>query len=196
MLRRSTIVVVILFAVLGSLYWYTRQDGNVINTALAGTATPSPALPGYLVRPYEKTITTLTIRKPDGTELTLNLVEGQWTAHDGTKFLEPVDQQAAEYAALSVQDLRILSEIEATTALADFGLDDENASIMETGFSDGTSLLVKIGKATVTGSGYYAVSAQQPKNILILNKLSLESLLALPKNPPLVVIESTPTPEQ
>jgi hypothetical protein len=199
MMRRSTVVVLILFALLGGLYWYTRQDGNIISAALAGTATPSPTLPGYLIEPFEKTITTLVIQKSDGARLTLNFVEGLWTAHNGEKFLEPVDQQAAEYATLAAQDLRILSEIDMQGTLADFGLDDGNASRMEVSFSDGTSLRIKLGKATITGSGYYALNEQLPEKILIINRLSLDNLLALPENPPIVetnVFESTPTPEQ
>jgi hypothetical protein len=198
-MQRSTIVVLVLFAILGGLYWYTRQEGNAVSAALAGTPTPTSAPPGYLVEPYTKMVTSLTIRKAGGAEISLNFAAGLWTARAGKNPLEPLDQQAAESAAFSVQDLRILSEIDQWSNLADFGLDEENASIMEAGFSDGTSLNVWIGNPTVTGSGYYVRDMNQPEKILVINKFGLEALLSLPENPPIIEIndpESTPNPEQ
>ncbi|HAE59562.1 MAG TPA: hypothetical protein DCG54_08655, partial [Anaerolineae bacterium] len=64
-------------------------------------------------------------------------------------------------------------------------------------FSDGTNLSLRVGKETPTGSGYYALDESQPEKILLLAKLSLDSLLGLVSNPPIATadsLESTPTP--
>jgi hypothetical protein len=199
-MQRSTIIVLVLLVLLGGAYWYTQQEDNALSAALAGgTPTPAPALPGYLLEPYSKFATSLSIRKADGTQVSLEFKDNLWEVRSGTTLLEPVDQQAAESAAFAVQDLRILSEVEGWSSLADFGLDEENASIMEAGFSDGTSLTVWIGNPTVTGSGYYVRDMNQPGKILVVNKLSLDGILSLPENPPVLPtdsLESTPTPEQ
>jgi len=198
-MQRSTIIVLVLLALLGGVYWYTQQEDNALSAALAGTPTPLPALPGYLLDPYSKFATSLSIRKADGTQVSLEFKDNLWEARSGTTLLEPVDQQAADSAAFAVQDLRILSEVEGWTSLADFGLNEENASVMEAGFSDGTSLTVWIGNPTVTGSGYYVRNMDQPGKILVVNKLSLDGILSLPENPPVLptdILESTPTPEQ
>jgi len=95
--------------------------------------------------------------------------------------------------------LRILSSVEAAgKTLSDFGLDAETATGIEAEFSDGSSIKILVGKATVIGNGYYAITQEQPDRILVINKLSLDSLLSLPENPPVLItdtLESTPTPE-
>jgi len=199
-MRRSTVVALIVFILVAGLYWYTRQENNALSTVLAGTPTPTSAPIGYLVEPYLKTVTSLSIRKPGSPELTLKFAEGGWSGQNGDESLVPLDQQAADSAALTVQDLRILTQIEATgETLSDFDLDEKTATVMEAAFSDGTSIKVLIGRPTVTGSGYYAMDQEHPETILVINKLSLEKLLSLPENPPVIrtdTLESTPTPEQ
>jgi hypothetical protein len=196
-MRRSTLVALILFILVGGLYWYTRQEGNLVSTALSGTPTPAPTPPGYLVEPYLKTISSIAIRQPDGKELALTLTGGIWTARDANSDLGAVDQAAADSALMNIQDLRILSEIEAASRPEDFGLDSASATQIDISFSDGATLSLRVGKETPTGSGYYALDESQPEKILLLAKLSLSSLLGLVSNPPIAtadIPESTPTP--
>ncbi len=196
-MRRSTVVALILFILVGGLYWYTRQEGNVVSTALGGTPTPAPTPPGYLVEPYLKTVSSIIIRQPDRKELTLTLTGGIWTARDVNSDLGAVDQAAADSALMNIQELRILSEIEAASKPEDFGLDSASATQIDISFSDGATLSLRVGKETPTGSGYYALDESQPGKILLLAKLSLGSLLELVSNPPIAtadILESTPTP--
>lgn len=199
-MRRSTVIVVILFLLLGGLYWYTRQEGNSLDTILAGNPTPSSTPPGYLVEPYIKSVTSLTVRKPGSPPVTLTLNGGIWQMQLGDETVSALDQDAANSVAFNIQDLRILSSVEAAgKTLSDFGLDAETASGIEAEFSDGSSIKILVGKATVIGNGYYAITQEQPDRILVINKLSLDSLLSLPENPPVLItdtLESTPTPEQ
>ena len=198
-MRRSTVIVVILFLLLGGLYWYTRQEGNSLDTILAGTPTPSSTPPGYLVEPYIKSVTSLTVRKPGSPPVTLTLDGEMWQMQLGTEPVSALDQDAANSVAFNIQDLRILSSVEAAgKTLSDFGLDAETATGIEAEFSDGSSIKILVGKATVIGNGYYAITQEQPDRILVINKLSLDSLLSLPENPPVLItdtLESTPTPE-
>lgn len=196
-MRRSTLVALILFILVGGLYWYTRQEGNVVSTALGGTPTPAPTPPGYLVEPYLRTASSIAIRQPDGKELALTLTGGIWTARDANSDLGAVDQAATDSKLMNIQDLRILSEIEAASKLKDFGLDPASATKIDISFSDGTNLSLRVGKETPTGSGYYALEESQPEKFLLLAKLSLDSLLELVSNPPIATadsLESTPTP--
>lgn len=199
-MRRSTVIVVILFLLLGGLYWYTRQEGNSLDTILAGNPTPSSTPPGYLVEPYIKSVTSLTVRKPGSPPVTLTLNGGIWQMQLGDETVSALDQDAANSVAFNIQDLRILSSVEAAgKTLSDFGLDAETATGIEAEFSDGSSIKILVGKATVIGNGYYAITQEQPDRILVINKLSLDSLLSLPENPPVLItdtLESTPTPEQ
>lgn len=197
-MRRPTLFALILFIVLGGLYWYTRQEDNALRAVLKGTPSPTSAAPGYLVEPYAKMVTGLTIILSDETTLSLRAAgDGIWSVSDAQSDLTPVDQAAANAAAISVQDLRILSEIQANSNLVDFGLDPDQAAKIEISFSDGTALHLRVGKATPIGSGYYALDENQPEQILVLAKLSVDSLLQLPLNPPLATsatFNSTPTP--
>ncbi len=199
-MRRSTVIVVILFLLLGGLYWYTRQEGNSLDTILAGNPTPSSTPPGYLVEPYIKSVTSLTVRKPGSPPVTLTLNGEIWQMQLGDETVSALDQDAANSVAFNIQDLRILSSVEAAgQTLSDFGLDAETATGIEAEFSDGSSIKILVGKATVIGNGYYAITQEQPDRILVINKLSLDSLLSLPENPPVLItdtLESTPTPEQ
>lgn len=199
-MRRSTVIVVILFLLLGGLYWYTRQEGNSLDTILAGTPTPSSTPPGYLVEPYIKSVTSLTVRKPGSPPAMLTLNGETWQMQLGDESVSALDQEAANSVAFNIQDLRVLSSVEAAgKTLSDFGLDAETATGIEAEFSDGSSIKILVGKATVIGNGYYAITQEQPDRILVINKLSLDSLLSLPENPPVLItdtLESTPTPEQ
>ena len=198
-MRRSTVIVVILFLPLGGLYWYTRQEGNSLDTILAGNPTPTSTPPGYLVEPYIKSVTFLTVRKPGSPPVTLTLNGGIWQMQLGDETVSALDQDAANSVAFNIQDLRILSSVEAAgKTLSDFGLDAKTATGIEAEFSDGSSIKILVGKATVIGNGYYAITQEQPDRILVINKLSLDSLLSLPENPPVLItdtLESTPTPE-
>lgn len=198
-MRRSTVIVVILSLLLGGLYWYTRQEGNSLDTILAGNPTPTSTPPGYLVEPYIKSVTFLTVRKPGSPPVILTLNGGIWQMQLGDETVSALDQDAANSVAFNIQDLRILSSVEAAgKTLSDFGLDAKTATGIEAEFSDGSSIKILVGKATVIGNGYYAITQEQPDRILVINKLSLDSLLSLPENPPVLItdtLESTPTPE-
>lgn len=195
-MKRSTVIALALLALVAGLYWYTRQEDNLISAALAGTPTPAPNMPGYLVEPYARSVTALSVRKSNGAELGLVLKEGQWALTSGAvSDSQVVDQTATDSAVSNVQSLRILSQIESPNNLADFGLEAENVTRIQVTFEDNSTLTVRVGKLTPTGSGYYALDESQPNTVLILAKMSIEALLSLPANPPLLdSLESTPAP--
>lgn len=188
-MRRSTAIALILLVLLGGLYWYTNQEDNLISASLAGTPTPALTMPEYLVEPFTKTVTTLEIRLADGEQhLSLDFSSGIWTAQNADGDLGSVDQSAATSAVMAIQDLRILSEIEPETGLGDFGLQPAATAEIKVVFSDVTTLSLRVGKATPTGSGYYALDSSQPNRVLVLPKFEMERLLALPLDPPIAVI--------
>jgi hypothetical protein len=197
-MRRSTLIAVLVLAVLGGLYWYTRQDENAISRALAGTPTPTISAPGFVVDSFDLAINSLVIEQADGRLFSMNLAGGVWNVKADGTLLENVDQAAAAAAAENIKQMRILSELELAGSLQDFGLQPESATRITTRFADGTSLTLQIGNATPTDSGYYAIDETQPGRILVLAKFSTQTLLELPDNPPVIMTtdtpESTPAP--
>jgi hypothetical protein len=191
-MRRSTAIALILLVLLGGLYWYTNQEDNLLSASLAGTPTPALTMPEYLVEPFTKTVTSLEIRLTAGEQLTLDFSSGIWTAQDANGDLGSVDQSAATSAVMAIQDLRILSEIEPETGLGDFGLQPAATAEIEVVFSDVTTLSLRVGKATPTGSGYYALDSSQPNRVLVLPKLEMERLLTLPLDPPIAITNFDP----
>jgi hypothetical protein len=200
-LRRSTLISLILFLLVAAGFWYTRQPENAFNAALAGTATPTAQNPAYLLETTAPTITGLRVEKSTGAMLQLRLQDGIWIAQNSSGPLAPLDQQSTASAIQQLRDLRILKELETQENPTAFGLASTDAHKLLVTFADGSSLAVSIGKLTVTGSGYYAQKSGQPQPILIISKLSLDALLALPEQPPLLETplnspESSVTPEE
>jgi hypothetical protein len=191
-MRRSTLVALLVLAALGGLYWYTRQDENAISRAVAGTPTPTLSAPGFLVDSFDLAVNSLVIELADGRLFSMNLVGGAWNVKADSLVLENIDQAAAATAAENIKQVRILSELELTGGLQDFGLQAESATRITSRFADGTSLTLRIGNATPTDSGYYAIDETQPDLVLVLAKFSTQTLLELPDNPPVIVTTNTP----
>jgi hypothetical protein len=112
--------------------------------------------------------------------------QGQWklTVPEGHE----TDTDSVESAVSQLSNLSILSTF-------DQGLDLGNTGLMvpvyriTISLEDRQQINVYVGKATATGSGYYVRLGE--KDVSVVSKYNLDSILNLSQNPP---IKSTPTP--
>ena len=105
-MRRSTIILLIIFILLGALVWFMQQPGNPIKTALATSTVKASESTQTLINPTSGPINLISIQSADGKNITIDKTSGQWivkTDHD-----QPADQGLAESAAGQALNLRII----------------------------------------------------------------------------------------
>lgn len=187
-MRRSTVILLILFLLLGGLVWYMQQPGNPIKRALATSTTVASAPLDSLVNVEKGPVSRISVQSAEGKSVSLDKVNGQWNVTAGNKGLANPDQ--AEAAASQAVSIRLITKLAEIPDTAGSGLNNPSFTISFT-LGDGTPFTFKVGKETVTGSGYYV---QTPDgSVVVANKNSIDALTALLSNPPFLQT-STPTP--
>ncbi len=186
MIRRSTSVTVLLFALLSLLVWYMRQPENWVSKILAGAATPTSTPPTFLIGSEKGPISELTITKNTGQTVKLSLDNGTWMVETGYKDI--ADQGLAEAAITQAQALRIMAVLDTPPSPEAIGLNKPTYEMILK-YSSGKSESFKIGKQTVTQSGYY-VETESGK-VVIIGSYSIDSLITMLETPP---FKSTATP--
>lgn len=186
-MKRPTLILLILLALTGGLYWLLSQPQSALRTQLEGTATPIAA-PEFLAGPLAPAFAKIQIEASGGERLTLQASGQNWTLIVDNSGILPADASLAEAAAGGLRDIHILRRLESGSNPADFGLDQPTHSISVL-YADGSELRFRLGQATVIGSGYYAQLADGA--IVILDSAGIEELLRLLQNPPYLF---TPTP--
>ena len=187
-MRRSTIVLVILFAALGLLYWYMQKPGNVIKQALATSTTTAPQSLPDLIRPDQGPVSQISIQRADGKTVALKKAGGIWlvtTDHEA-----PANQDQAGSIAQSVMSLRRVANLEKTPDLASIGLNNPAYTVSLT-LNDGSLYTFKVGNATVTGSGYYVRT--NDGSVAVVDKNAIDTLINLIVEPPFLQT-ATPSP--
>jgi hypothetical protein len=187
-MRRSTIVLLALFAVIGLLYWYMQRPGNAIKQALATSTTTAPESPSGLIRPDQGPVSSITIQQADGKKVTLKHAGGIWLI--ATDHEAPANQDSSETIAQDVTSLRIISKLEKAPDFASIGLSNP-AYTVSLVLQDGSPYIFKIGAATVTNSGYYVQA--NDSSIVVIDKNAIETLTALIIEPPFLQT-ATPSP--
>jgi hypothetical protein len=184
-MRRSTIVFILLFAVvLGAAYYFnSRSKAEVVET------TPEPSAPiEYLVRPEDGLPTSIHIQSKAG-----EVVEVARNEENAWALTLPIeafaDQGMVEAAATQVATMRILERLP-DLALDAVGLDHPDY-IIKLGFTGGVERMIEIGVLTPTESGYYARG--EDGEIVIVSKNAVDPLLGLLTSPPYAPTE-TPSP--
>jgi hypothetical protein len=185
MIRRSTVVyIVILFALAGVWYYMNNREEPIAE------ATPTPEAVEelqYLFTTTDGVVTALHISANTG-----EVVEVARNADNAWEVIMPIeavaDQASAEAAASQVSGMRILDSVK------DIDLDlvgiNDPAYILTVTFNTGLERKIKIGVVTPTESGYY-VQDQAGGDVMIISKSSLDALLGLLTSPPYL---ETPTP--
>lgn len=185
-MRRSTIVLLVLFVALGLLYWYTQQSGNVVTHALATSTSTEQAL-SDLIRPDQGPVSQITVQSADGKTVTLKRSGENWlvvTDHE-----TPANPETAETVAQSMLYLRPVAKLDKALDPATIGL-SKPAYTVSLVLLDGSPFTFKVGIATVTGSGYYAQT--NDGNVVVLDKNTIDGLIKLVAEPPFL---QTDTPE-
>lgn len=192
MIKRPTWIMIIVLALLAGLVYYMQSvPDNFIKKALDSAKTPTPVSSfGPLIPSADGLITTIEITSSDGHGLTLKKEANGWMFSMDSQTPILADQSAAEQASSQAQTLSLTSEIKPTgDDLSGFGLDNPDY-IFKVTTNSGKILTFKIGHATILNDGYYL--QKEDGTIAVVEKFSMDALLNLFKQPPLV-LTATPT---
>ena len=187
-MRRPTIILLVVFGLLGILVWYMQQPGNPIKSILA-TSTPAQSglISTLLISPDKGPISSISIQDTAGKSVLIAKKAGQWVVNDGQE--KAADQSQAESSAGHVLNLPITKKFETAPDPAGTGLDKPAFTISVT-LANASIFKFTIGKPTVTGSGYYASTADNV--VYILSKSELDSLTLYLTQPPLLLTPTVP----
>ena len=189
-MRRSTIALVIIFLILGGFAWVMQQSDNPIKLSMmTSTVTPSIGT-NTLILPVYGPISQLTVQNSDGKTITLNKTNSGWVINTDKNI--SVDQSMTEYAAAQCLNLQIIKKLEKAPEVSGTGLDKPTYKV-SCKQADGSLISFKVGKETVTGSGYYVELSSGI--IYILGKSELDTLIQNLAVPPIQINNQTPNPE-
>jgi hypothetical protein len=183
MIRRSTVVYIIILIAVVAVYLYLNSQGQ----SAEPEATPGPTAEISYLLTEKGNPTSIQIKAKSGAivELARNS-EGAWTLKQ--PFEAGAEQGSSEAAASQVTSMRVLEKI----TKIDPGLVGlkEPEYILTVKFDNGTERTADIGVVTPTESGYY-VQDSAGGDVLIISKSSVDALLNLLATPPYL---ETPTP--
>ena len=185
-MRRPTVVLLIVFILLGALVWYMQQPGNSIKNALAPSTPAQSGIAELLISPDKGPISSISIQDANGKSVLIAKKDGQWIVNNGQE--KAADQSQAESAAGHTLNLRVTKKFETAPDAAGTGLDKPAYTISIT-LADASIFTFVVGNQTVTGSGYYA--RDSGKIVYILSKSELDSLTSYFTQPPLYITPTT-----
>ena len=191
MIKRPTWILVIVLALLAGLVYYLQTvPDNFILKALTSAKTPTAEiLINMLISPADVPLQGISISSADGHSVALKKETGGWTLAIDAQSPISADQAVADQAATEAQGLRLtVAAIPHTSDLSAFGL-DKPAYTFTAILANGKIALFKIGKATITGDGYYV--QKEDGTIAVVEKYAMDSMLNLLAQPPYMF---TPTP--
>jgi hypothetical protein len=187
-MRRSTIILLVIFSLLSILVWYTQTPGNIIKNALATSTSVAAESNDSLIDPTRGPISQISIQDSSGKTVAINKSSVGWSLRiDGTD--APADPNVAESAGAQILAIQIIKKLETAPNALGTGLNKPDYTVSVT-LSDQTVYKFQIGKAVATGAGYYAVT--QDGKIYILNKSAIDAILNIFIQPPFL---QTPTPK-
>jgi hypothetical protein len=186
MIRRSTVVyIVILLAVIATYFYFRNREQQPVDDPSV-TPEATAAEDRYLFSAEEGVATSIRIIAKTGE--TVAVARDAANAWMLTMPVEAkADAAAAEAAASQVGSLRVLDSIsDIDLDLVGTSIPDYMLNIM---FDSGMERTIKVGVVTPTESGYYVQDASGG-DVLIVSKSSLDPLLGLLTMPPYL---ETPT---
>jgi hypothetical protein len=187
MIRRSTLVLLVVFVALaaGAFFWQRSQEKNPTTET---TATPG-SQPLFT---FTAKISGLKLERTGGEMLELGRDDqGIW------KLIYPpteaTDIAAVESATGQLTSMQVLSTLEEGPSLEAVGL-AKPVYRLQIDLDDGSQILMYIGNATPTGTGYYVMVTQKGMSggMSVVSKYSLDPILNLLDNPP---VAQPATPE-
>jgi hypothetical protein len=186
MIRRSTVVYIILLLALVGAYYYLNHREQPAETELTLEPGSEVTPEAYLFAAEEGIPTSIRIESKAGE--TVEVARGEDNAWALTQPAEAkADQAASEAAASQVTTMPILDTVPDLDPSI-VGLEDPEY-VLTIKFTGGGERTVDIGVITPTESGYYVRGAAD--NIVIVSRSAIDPLLGLLTNPPYL---ETPTP--
>jgi hypothetical protein len=186
-MRRSTIVYLLLFAiVLGAAYYFNSRP-KAADTAATPQATETPV--EYLFAADQGLPTRIYIQSKDGQTVEVARNEtNAWVVNLPEQ--ASADQASVEAAASQIGTMRILNRVPNLAPEA-VGLDHPEYTI-KLAFQKNVERIIKIGVLTPTESGYYV--SGEDGSTMIVSKSSVDPLLGLLTNPPYAPTEPPAAP--
>ena len=182
MVRRSTLIIVVVFALLlaGTLFWQRSKQG--------ASTDATPTVGEEYLLDLDANVTGMRISNADGKVVELARDDqSQWqlTWPKG----EQTDVAAAESAFGQLMSLRIVTTLGQVPDAEATGLATPAYKILLV-LDNGQQVMINVGKQTPTGSGYYVLSSD--RKLHVVDQFGLDSVLQLVDSPPVL---ATPTPE-
>lgn len=186
-MRRSTVVMLVLLAILAGLYWYLQQPENVIERVIQPTPTPTTVNLGTVIGPEKGPAVRIAIVSSNGGSVSLDRSMGIWMLATAEGSV-PADPNTVDFAASGLSDLRILNKIDPAPDPASVSLEPP-AYQFSIRMADGSQVDFNVGTKTVTQSGYYLQTADG--HVYVVAAYSIDALVRLIAAPPYL---QTPTP--
>jgi Domain of unknown function (DUF4340) len=178
MIRRSTVVYIVLLLVLVGAYYYLNNRNKTADIEVTAEAT-SPATQEYLFTAEDGTPSSIRIESQAGQ--TVEVARG---ADNAWVLKQPIeakaDQASAEAAASQITTISILDTVPNVDPKI-VGLETPE-DVLTVKFTNGVERTVDIGVITPSESGYYVRNAEG--KVSIVSRSAIDALLGLLDNPP------------
>lgn len=181
-IRRSTWVLVLIFAALVGLAWYLQRNPQQGQ----GEVTPTAEL-GTLLQVDSAGIQSVEVRSAAGQRVVLERSGDEWALVEPRE--GPADSGRMSWALGRIAALHLVAALENPPPAGETGLDPAAYTLTVT-LSGGGQQSARIGELTPIQNGYYA--AGQDGKVYVASALAVEEILDLLHNPP---YRSTPTVE-
>ncbi len=169
MIRKTTWVLVVIFAVLlGSVWFIPWWQGRNPQPAPTASATAHPILPGAIVQ--------LTVSGSGGMKVVTEKSPdpGKWNVLEPTGLV--FDPTKVQDAISFMQGAKIQTELSTQPPIDAVGL-AEPKNIIIAKLDNGSEVVLNVGNSTPTGSGYYAQIPGQP--MFIISKGDIDPAIGL-----------------
>lgn len=177
MIRRSTVVYIVLLLALAGAYYYLNNRNKTADIAL--TVEPSSQAQAYLFTAADGTPSSILIESKAGQAVEIARgADNAWTLKQPIE--AKADQGAAEAAASQITTMSILDTVPEIDPKI-VGLERPDY-VLTVKFTNGVERTVDIGVITPTESGYYV--RDPAGKVLIVSRSAIDSLLGLLNNPP------------
>lgn len=178
MIRRSTVVYIVLLLALAGAYLYLNNRNKTADLEVTAVPT-SEATQAYLFTAEDGNPSSIRIDSQDGRVVELaREADNAWGLKQPLEV--PAEQGAAEAAASQLSAMSILDTIPEIDPKV-VGLDTPQY-VLTVKFASGVERKVDIGVVTPTESGYYVRNTDN--KVIIVSKSAVDSLLGLLDNPP------------
>ena len=178
MIRRSTVVYIVLLLALAGAYYYLNNRNKTSDIEVTAEAT-SPATQAYLFTAEDGTPSSIRIESQAGQ--TVEVARG---ADNAWVLKQPIeakaDQASAEAAASQITTISILDTVPNVDPKI-VGLETPE-DVLTVKFTNGVERTVDIGVITPSESGYYIRNAEG--KVSIVSRSAIDALLGLLDNPP------------